>query len=519
MCFGGNPLFIYQGQKLFCSGDLLIAYTVELVAVLVMALAFLAVRACSSRNRVLRKQAVAVLSSEEDADLLDAQHEMGGIVMSPITKSSYLQRRHCICYVLGACVFFGPVAFSLSMAGPRVQSVYDGFRRGRVYKCLRPLFFPNSTFTERMAIEYFLQQKSYFQEAYRSWEIARYWTVTRGFVKPGMGWYEMLTARSKALLHEFQRSGRQDFRIEKDRCEMERFIIGNGFPATELKGVWRDRSKLAAELELLFRENEEWPLIFKVCHITIGEYDAAWASFNQSGSVTEIKKGFSSLEQAMRRVDSLWDVKPTDNTRPWMSYFDPLTNLLQPGVMVQAPFTRSRRPAELKIEVIWGRVYLGVIDTNGGAYGTCENTQGIILRDDPRVLLIDGWTWSWHREECSEWIIKEGHLRYAWHLAESFAKAAMIDAIRVDVFLYPGHPEMAVVNELSLTSAAPYPCHADFMAEIWELGHRENRYISVDFPFARPTYMNFRGESWFAVNHTGCNESLLHPYLLAKWCS
>eukprot|EP00965_Chrysotila_dentata_P158291 5229533-Pleurochrysis_carterae.AAC.2 len=97
--------------------------------------------------------------------------------------------------------------------------------------------------------------------------------------------------------------------------------------------------------------------------------------------------------QAMRRVDSLWDVKPTDNTRctpaclralprlkrfhrvevtyiandpttvwqclssvllslrrvfarPWMSYFDPLTNLLQPGVMVQAPFTRSRRACD-----------------------------------------------------------------------------------------------------------------------------------------------------------------------------
>eukprot|EP00965_Chrysotila_dentata_P158292 5229533-Pleurochrysis_carterae.AAC.3 len=46
----------------------------------------------------------------------------------------------------------------------------------------------------------------------------------------------------------------------------------------------------------------------QVCHITIGEYDAAWASFNQSGSVTEIKKGFSSLEQV--RVVSLGRARP-----------------------------------------------------------------------------------------------------------------------------------------------------------------------------------------------------------------
>ena len=39
-----------------------------------------------------------------------------------------------------------------------------------------------------------------------------------------------------------------------------------------------------------------------------------------------------------------------------------------------------------------------------------------------------------------------------------FAKAASIDAIRVDVFVWPGHPERASINEISLTSGAMYRC-------------------------------------------------------------
>ena len=38
----------------------------------------------------------------------------------------------------------------------------------------------------------------------------------------------------------------------------------------------------------------------------------------------------------------------------------------------------------------------------------------------------------------------------------AFAMAARIDAIRVDVFVWPGHPERAAINEISLTSGAMY---------------------------------------------------------------
>eukprot|EP00966_Prymnesium_polylepis_P195833 4538803-Prymnesium_polylepis.1 len=37
--------------------------------------------------------------------------------------------------------------------------------------------------------------------------------------------------------------------------------------------------------------------------------------------------------------------------RPWRDYFDPLTDLVDPGVVVQKPYAGSKRPAELKIEV------------------------------------------------------------------------------------------------------------------------------------------------------------------------
>ena len=83
-----------------------------------------------------------------------------------------------------------------------------------------------------------------------------------------------------------------------------------------------------------------------------------------------------------------------------------------------------------------------------------------------------------------------------WALAEAFAQAAQIDAMRVDVFLFPGHPDWAVINENSLTSAATYYWHSRFMARIWADGHTAEQYSVADHGEA-PVHALSRGPGWF----------------------
>jgi hypothetical protein len=125
--------------------------------------------------------------------------------------------------------------------------------------------------------------------------------------------------------------------------------------------------------------------------------------------------------------------------------------------------------------VIWGRAYLALVDQSGKAFGKCENTGAMILRDGS-LTAYDA-AWAAKPEPCSQWIIDEGHMKYAWALAEGFAKAAMIDAVRVDVFLWPGHPERAAINECSLSSGAMYKWHFHLMAQLWAEGHKRQEYV------------------------------------------
>lgn len=62
-------------------------------------------------------------------------------------------------------------------------------------------------------------------------------------------------------------------------------------------------------------------------------------------------------------------------------------------------------------------------------------------------------------------------MEQACHIAESAAKAAGIDAMRVDIFLKKGNPAAAQINENSLSSAADYQWHTPYLAKAWQEGH------------------------------------------------
>jgi hypothetical protein len=187
--------------------------------------------------------------------------------------------------------------------------------------------------------------------------------------------------------------------------------------------------------------------------------------------------------------------------------------LLSSSSHCKYPFSGNLEPAELKIEVIWGRAYLALVDTSGYAFGKCTNEGAMILRDGS-IVSYDS-AWAAHPEPCSNWIVSEGHMKYAWALAEGFAKAAKIDAVRVDVFLWPGHPERATVNECSLSSGAMYKWHFHLMAQLWAEGHKRQQYTVVD---TKPMQKIANGKDWYSKKFVKCQRDILHPDLYNRYC-
>ncbi|KAL1527813.1 hypothetical protein AB1Y20_009196 [Prymnesium parvum] len=438
------------------------------------------------------------------------------------------KRRGLCCCTLCSVVLL--VLYSLGLLSSDAKRNFDlnwsQVQHGRMAKQLRLFLFQSARETEADAKSYFEAQWPHIRESARTMSLARPWAASAPYMEAGSSWYQLLTMRAKAQKLNYDTQRWVDYQVEKDRCAMAIFIEKNGFPSCSLAAMWDsyEHHTLEEGLASLFAQTTEWPLIFKMCHITMGGYKAAWAVFDssegdQSGSMGNERLGYTptkSAQATLRKVDEFWYIHGTDADRPWRDYFDPLTDLVRPGVMVQRPFAGKTRPAELKIEVLWGRAYLGIITENGIDWGKCDERDGLVLRDTDVVRNINEFTWETTHHECNEWIIKEGHLKYAWHLAEGFAKAAMIDAVRVDVFLHPGHPELAMINEISLTTGHFYNAHHHYMAQAWQQGHQAKEYETVDL--GRSTHLHFRGPDWFARNYSNCDASVLHPKLLEMWC-
>lgn len=57
----------------------------------------------------------------------------------------------------------------------------------------------------------------------------RYWADAGEHITSiDMGWYELLGVRIKGMADMYRASGRDDFKVEKDKCEMYRYDVGKG---------------------------------------------------------------------------------------------------------------------------------------------------------------------------------------------------------------------------------------------------------------------------------------------------
>ena len=103
-----------------------------------------------------------------------------------------------------------------------------------------------------------------------------YWDIRN---PPGMvdRYSHVVNARMHAMRRNLDVWKREDFKIEKDKCDMTQFLINNELPTPPLIAVWRGDKPLPSQLtrcadagDALCCTEAALPAFVKACHITQG---------------------------------------------------------------------------------------------------------------------------------------------------------------------------------------------------------------------------------------------------------
>jgi len=324
---------------------------------------------------------------------------------------------------------------------------------------------PGARATHKKAKEYFESQYPLVEESAKNFLIHPYFTLS--IKSDNIAWFDTIGLRMRKMRKDLDRDGSDDFRVEKDRCEMYRFFQRANIPHVKVLGFWESLPDVESAIESgkIWSGVEQWPNFIKMCHLTQGSMKAVL-------QVKEAAKKDSGTIAAWIRHK--WRARSDDWERTWREDGNTLTDSLTPGIMVQEPwhlidnpYKGRRMPLELKTEVFWGRAYLAV--TSDLSRATC------FLRDNTTEHYPTLWSQAVFAAEeetlFSKWVIGQGHLECVWRLAERVAKIIGADAVRVDIFLWKDHPNDCVVNEISLSSGMQYSMHYPFLAKAWTLPH------------------------------------------------
>merc|ERR1719502_2265297 len=301
----------------------------------------------------------------------------------------------------------------------------------------------------------------------------------------------MIHQRIKAMAKSLEEEGRDDFRVEKDRCAMTAFFARNNLPMCGVLGTWNDvdsfkeavNSGAVAALAEGQPTGEQWPMFIKACHLT--QSSSSGTMFLKSKADAEEKAASGALDEW---IDAKWAYRADDFDRPWRREGNMITDSLTPRFLVQAPFVQPKATnafeakgryavglLEMRVEVLWGRAYLAILDGNA-----------VFTRDGH----IEHYTkpWGFLKMPASQEDVHPklkrlrdtGYLDCAWSLAERAARATAIDAVRIDIFLKQGEPDGCTLNENSLSSGTPYWGHEEFLATTWAAPHRSKVYQLLD---------------------------------------
>mmetsp|Transcript_31953 Transcript_31953/g.54122 ORF Transcript_31953/g.54122 Transcript_31953/m.54122 type:complete len:472 (-) Transcript_31953:77-1492(-) len=315
------------------------------------------------------------------------------------------------------------------------------------------------------AREYFDKQVGHIQHSINSrFTLHPYFSHT--VVRKNMRLEQVVNQRLNSFEMQLEKYNTRGFMIEKDKCAMLEFFQDHDIHVPKIIGIYHDKKKAHEKLKAIQSESASYnyPLFLKGCHLTQG---------GDKGTVAVRMENFT-RNGAMERymlpwIDTKWEQKPLDNNRPWSKTMNKLLATLEPGIAIQGPFRGLRispenTPLEAKVEVVWGRAYLGlfpeyhdIIALRGGVFEYTRREKGT----------PEHWTLGNKEDTRLRWLVDGGHMESVWALAEKVARRIGIDEIRVDIFIDPERPEAPAVNEISLSSAHNYLFHSPYLARAW----------------------------------------------------
>jgi len=376
--------------------------------------------------------------------------------------------------------------------------------------------------TRRKAQEYFESQLPLVEASAREFECLEYWCRDLRVMEVETPFYDMVNLRFD-MMHAKQLADPRadDFRFEKNKCEMNRWLARNRLPRHRTHHMWSangqwgggEATKQTVVDDILAnRTGGTCPMVIEFCHLT--QWDQRKGAVVDVWSPEWLQEHRSEVEAWLGKK---WATRANDWARQWVVPHNAVTNTLVPSLMVQAPFPGTLiesfgngDPAvadaddtvvELDVHVIWGRAYMAV----------CHNM--VFLRDGSIEIYAGLWRGVLQHahveSEWLTWVVSEGHLERAWLVAEAAALSLGMDDIRFDLYMSKGRPDDIIFNKNSISSSRDPKLrhHYDLMAQAWAKGHVDRWFKHYTQPDGKRTYELSRFEPPFP------NEQRLQQYL------
>eukprot|EP00040_Diaphanoeca_grandis_P004935 m.30665 g.30665 ORF g.30665 m.30665 type:complete len:485 (-) comp16326_c0_seq1:61-1515(-) len=344
-----------------------------------------------------------------------------------------------------------------------------------------------------LAKNYYETQKPLIEKSMMELKFHWYWSALSMQVSTiDLTWYDLIGKRMAMMAKLLKEDSRDDFKVEKDKCEMYRFFGRNNLPVVPVLGFWNSSESLLKEMHSgkAFDNVKSWPIWVKACHLTQGSSHG----IRMLKSREYIEENWEELETW---IAEKWVYRADDWERPWREDGNLITSTLTPGWMLQAsaeltynPETKEKQIVELKTEVLWGRPYLAIspdIPGYPGALFTRSGNEGSMMVFDGTMAQSFMAGEELPKKSWWNWIIDEKHLDCVWPLAERAALLMTIDCVRIDIFITKGKPTECVINEDSISSGMAYGPHFEFLTYLWA-GPHVNGGFKV-FNSTLPVYM------------------------------
>lgn len=417
-------------------------------------------------------------------DALSSWLSGAGVPKSALPHVRYRRRRIAAAagVVLCLCVLIGSVSFQASA----IAWVWE-------HPTLRD--FIDDHFST--ASGYYSRQRPLVAAASRHFAVNWYWAqISLTGLSLDTVTYGGLMQRRLGTMVIWDEAGRDDYRLERDQCEMYRFFDRNKLPSAKILQSWDTNKTVAAgvvkytddidaaveSLSSLSSLDERaaqkrWPLRLRACHLSerseqpvLKIHSASWAKKFERSKIDH-------WAQRKWRQHTATDEALVRKIRPSFSLLaasplpDPQSGPLKRGV---------RSTFEIEMEVLWGRAYLGQLVVNGLPSGI------LYVHDDKQ----EGWEMqpvsgigsimSLHRylprfmspvyppHVSWDWIMSEGHVSCAAGLAEQVAKVMAIEHVRVNIALDESDAGACIVDRL-LSESHSYS-HTRQIAKLWAEG-------------------------------------------------